>query len=72
MHSEIGASLGRLLRSLNRTMAVSDAWLSRSLRESVKDRGPLTAPQLPDIYAFAKFKMRTQRVAFFFRNADEG
>ncbi|CAB1417996.1 unnamed protein product [Pleuronectes platessa] len=35
-------------------MAVSDAWLSRGLRESVRDRGPLTASQCPDIYAFAK------------------
>lgn len=64
MHAEIGASLGRLLCSLHRTMTVSDAWLSRSLRESVRDSGPLMAPQLPDIYTFAKFKIRTQR-AFF-------
>lgn len=66
MHAEIGASLGRSLSSLHRTMAVSDAWLSRSLKESVRDRGPLTAPQLPDIYAFAKFNVRTQRTAFLF------
>lgn len=69
MHAEIGASLGRLLGSLNRTMAVSDAWLSRSLREAVRDKGASHGPTVPvDIYAFAKFKN-----ACFFPpiNADE-
>lgn len=68
MHAEIGASLSRSLSSLRRTMAASDAWLSRSLKESVRDRGPLTGPRLPDIYAFAKFNMCTQNSIF----ADEG
>lgn len=66
MHAERGASLGRSLRSLHRTMAVSNAWLSRRICERRGDGGVLTAPQLLDIYVFAKFNSHTQRLAFLF------
>lgn len=81
MHAEIGASPGRSLRSLHRTMAVSDAWLSRSLRESVRDRGPSHSPSVAWHLCFCQVPHRAHAYTgnsffiyffYFFRNADEG
>lgn len=48
-------------------MAVSDAWLSRSLREAMRDKGASHGPTVAvDIYAFAKFKNAYTEDCFFF------